>query len=434
MQHYILLILAFCWSVVVSAQEIQSDALSADTLAADTVVVDSVETDTISSLSVQQRIDMLLCDDMFRTSQVGLMVYDLTADTLVYAINEKQTMRPASTMKLLTAITALDCLGDAYRYTTTMLRRGKLYANVSDRKAKDSVLVGNIIVRGGMDPRFGTDDMNAFIEALQKHRVDTIYGEVLIDRTFKDADLLGSGWCWDDDNPVLTSLPWNRKDQFLPKFLQRLRESGITILPRSAIPADSLGNALYPVSSSDSLCVMCSRYHSIDQILVKMMKDSDNLYAESMFYQIAASQPQRPSTAKHAIAVMGELIKKVNLVPSDYRIADGSGLSLYNYQSAELQVRLLRYAFQNKNIYGHLYPSLPVAGYDGTLKKRMRGTSAQMNVHAKTGTVTGVSSLSGYLTASNGNILCFAIINQGVMRAAPAKSFQDKVCCILCRY
>jgi D-alanyl-D-alanine carboxypeptidase/D-alanyl-D-alanine-endopeptidase (penicillin-binding protein 4) len=92
----------------------------------------------------------------------------------------------------------------------------------------------------------------------------------------------------------------------------------------------------------------------------------------------------------------------------------------------------LRYAYRHKPIYDHLLPSLPVAGEDGTLKKRMKDTRAEGNVQAKTGTLTGIISLAGYCTASNGHRLCFAIINQGVQRAREARDFQDKICDILC--
>jgi D-alanyl-D-alanine carboxypeptidase/D-alanyl-D-alanine-endopeptidase (penicillin-binding protein 4) len=101
--------------------------------------------------------------------------------------------------------------------------------------------------------------------------------------------------------------------------------------------------------------------------------------------------------------------------------------------SAELEIKLLRYAFNNNNIYLHLHPALPIAGVDGTLKKRMRGSFTHGNVYAKTGTVTGISSLAGYCKAANGHDLCFAIINQGVMHGKNGRNFQDKVCTLLCQ-
>ena len=96
-------------------------------------------------------------------------------------------------------------------------------------------------------------------------------------------------------------------------------------------------------------------------------------------------------------------------------------------------VALLGYAWQTPAIKDHLLPSLPVAGFDGTLQKRMTDTAAQGNVFAKTGTVTGVSSLAGYLTAGNGHTLAFAIINQGVPTSSLGRAFQDSVCQELCK-
>ena len=60
------------------------------------------------------------------------------------------------------------------------------------------------------------------------------------------------------------------------------------------------------------------------------------------------------------------------------RVADGSGLSLYNYATAEIEVMMLRYAFNNNDIYPYLYESLPIAGIDGTLRKRMRNSKAKL--------------------------------------------------------
>ena len=125
-------------------------------------------------------------------------------------------------------------------------------------------------------------------------------------------------------------------------------------------------------------------------------------------------------------------MERAGLNSSYYKLADGSGLSLYNYLSAECLLRLLRYAYQHKPIYEHLLPALPIAGVDGTLKKRMKDTNAESNVQAKTGTLTGIISLAGYCTASNSHRLAFAIINQGALKAKEARNYQGKICDILC--
>jgi D-alanyl-D-alanine carboxypeptidase/D-alanyl-D-alanine-endopeptidase (penicillin-binding protein 4) len=127
------------------------------------------------------------------------------------------------------------------------------------------------------------------------------------------------------------------------------------------------------------------------------------------------------------------MIQKVALRPGDYRIADGSGLSLYNYVSAELETRLLRSIWKRPKLFERLYDSLPIAAVDGTLKKRMLNGYAAGNVHAKTGSVSGISSLAGYCTAANGHELCFSIINQGIMHMADGRDLQDQLCEIMCK-
>ena len=390
-----------------------SDSLAIDSLA---LIGDTLANDTLPwPESLRARLDtVIMKSQTLKTSQYAVMVYDLTADSLLYAVNEKQTLRPASTMKLLTAITALDKLGGSYQFKTYLKHTGTVVDSTR-------TLNGNVYVVGGMDPRFNRDDLIAFVESLKKLGVDTIAGNLCADRSFKDKDLLGEGWCWDDDNPVLSPLVYSRKDQMMEKLVDELAGQGITL--KGEIVDE---NAPF---LADEICL---RAHSIDQILTRMMKESDNLYAESMYYHLAAAQ-SKPARAAGAKMFEQSLIRKMGLNPSDYRLADGSGLSLYNYVTAELEVAFLRYAYENSTIYNHLSPSLPLAAYDGTLSKRLNGTRAAGSVRAKTGTLTCVSSLAGYAKASNSHILAFCIINQGVLRGKNAKAFQDRICVAMCR-
>ena len=92
--------------------------------------------------SLRIRLDSLLRDPMFETSQVGLMVYDLDADSVLYTHNHRQLLRPASCMKLVTAITALDQLGAGYDYQTRVYYTGQI---------EGRTLRGNIYCVGGFD-------------------------------------------------------------------------------------------------------------------------------------------------------------------------------------------------------------------------------------------------------------------------------------------
>lgn len=406
MEKYLLLLFTFCCSLLQTvAQE--------DSLEVDTVPIDSFDVQALPwPANAQARIDSVLAkSSVLETSQLGLMIYDLTADSALYVYGHRQTMRPASTMKLLTAITALDRLGSDYQMQTSLYYTGEI---------ENGKLTGNIVCIGGMDPLFDRQDLSVFISKLRHNGIDTIQGRILTDISFKDADRLGEGWCWDDDNPVLSPLLVGRKDRFEERLRSELQHDGVVVI--DSMLADNRRNMQF----------VCSRSHGVDELLVRMMKESDNLYAESLFYQLAHAGGHRPATGKQAAAQVRRMIQKVGLNSADYRVADGSGLSLYNYVSAELETMLLRYAWKHDRIYRRLYPVLPVAGVDGTLKKRMTRGKARGNVHAKTGTLTGIVSLAGYCTAANGHELAFSIISQGVLRSSRARAMIDRICEAMC--
>ena len=366
---------------------------------------------------LKARLDTIMMDPLLQTSQLGLMVYDLTDDYTLYTYGHRQTLRPASTMKLLTAITAIETLGADYQLKTSLYYSGTI---------SNGTLYGDICCVGGMDPLFDRSDMIAFVNKLRHQGIDTIRGQVVLDLSFKDDDRLGEGWCWDDDNPVLTPLLYDRKDNFAEQLVRELQRDGVVI-----IDMVDFSNSRR-TRGQNSRNFVTTRSHSIGEVLMPMMKESDNLYAESLFYQLAIAAGSRSATGKQAANQVKRMIQKVALRPSDYKVADGSGLSLYNYVSAELEVRLLRYAWQHKEVYDLLLPSLPIAGLDGTLKSRMYPGPAAGNVQAKTGTLTGISSLAGYCTAPNGHRLAFCIINQGIMRTTDGRGFQDRVCRAMC--
>ncbi len=363
---------------------------------------------------VQHKLDSLSNGTMFEASQLGLYVYDITSNEDIFAVNYRQHLRPASCQKLITAITAIDCLGGDYRLCTDLLVTGDV---------SDGVLEGDVFVVGRMDPLLAQGDVYAMARELKAQGINEIAGTVYIDISFKDDNEYGWGWCWDDRWGPLRVLTIDGKDTFASEFLSDLSSVGITV------HNPSVEEAVCP--NAARLVYQCG--HNIDQVLLKMMKDSNNIFAESLFYHIASHGAGRGAGRKQAEANINRLIERLGREPSEYQIADGSGLSLYNYVTPQLLVNMLTYAWRNEKVRTHLYPSLPVAGNDGTLTRRMKGTVAQYNVHAKTGTVDGISSLSGYLTSGEGHVVAFSIINQGVFPGSLGRDFQDKVCQALCQ-
>ena len=364
----------------------------------------------------QQALDQLCQSPIFETSQLGLYVYDLTDGQPLYAINAAQRMRPASCQKIVTAVTALNFLKEDYKLTTDFRIAGTV---------SGGVLNGDLIVVGGMDPLVTADELlQAAASIKQQQGIGTIAGSIIYDCSMRENTPLGWGWCWDDDYGPLSALLVDGKDNFENKWLDALSKAGIKV-SYNASRADKKGGR-------QQKSVYAIR-HYLDDLLVPMMKNSDNIFAECLFYQTAATTGKKGAGHKETAQRTEELLNKIGVDPSPYKVADGSGLSLYNYASAEMLVALLGYAWRTESIRQHLLPSLPVAGYDGTLQKRMTGTEAEGNVRAKTGTVTGISSLAGYLTTASGHVLAFAIINQGINSSAMGRAFQDKVCQELCR-
>lgn len=171
----------------------------------------------------------------------------------------------------------------------------------------------------------------------------------------------------------------------------------------------------------------------VQDVLNQVMKESDNLSAEALFCRLGAQATgKRYVSAKEGIAEINRMIKQLGHNPDRYKIADGCGLSNYDYLSPALLVDFLKFAYSRTEVFRKLYKALPVAGVDGTLKYRMKQSKAYKNVHAKTGSYTAINALAGYLKAVNGHEIAFAIMNQNVLSAAKAREFQDKVCEVLC--
>lgn len=361
----------------------------------------------------QHGLDSLCSQQLFQTSQLGMYVYDLTEGRPLYTLNTTQRMRPASCQKLITSVSAYFYLGSAFQFTTQLCIAGRV---------SGGVLTGDVYVVGSMDPLLSRADVKQLAAALRSEGISRVSGRLYVDLSMKDDLGYGWGWSWDDDYGPLSALMVDCKDQFASLWVAELGRAGIQLQNKSVQTKtyNGTGRAVAAVA------------HSIDEVMIPMLKKSENIFAECVFYQIAACGGQKAASRKHAQTKINSLITQLGLPADLYTVADGSGLSPYNYVTPELLVAILNYAYSQPGIFERLYADLPIAGVDGTLEKRMLDTRAAGNVHAKTGTVTGVSSLAGYLTASNGHLLSFCILNQGVSQSALGRAFQDQVCTYLC--
>lgn len=399
--------------------------------------------------TLQLELDYLIrTSPILASSQYGIEVFDLTTESMIYKKNEQKSFMPASTMKVFTSSAALAFLGKDHKFTTKIGYTGTPKLNEwiipqwKDEVVTDSLgthtiqvpkdpirktsrtLNGNICVKGAMDPMFSDSDVRKFAASFKQLGVDTIYGSLVLDLTLKDTLMLGEGWMWDDGdtNPTLSPLLVDKKDIFASTFLKYLKQEGIVLTGKTA-------KAEYPKNAKD----LAETTHTLYDILTRMMKNSDNTYAECVFYRVGSmTSHQKGVSAKAGRDAVNRLIHRVGRAPEDYYLADGSGLSRYSHVSPELEVDLLRYDFRRSHIFNTLYHKMPIAGVDGTLGSRMKGTKAQYNVHAKTGTLSGVSTLAGYCKAPNGHWLAFSIMNNGLKASSQGREFQNKICAAMC--
>lgn len=441
--------------------------------------------------NLRARLNALISTDFLSCSEVGISVYDLTAGEQLYAYQDKKLYRPASIEKLITGITALDKMGIDYRiktslYYTGRIANGQLNGDLyvvggfdSEFGDKDMDALIDKIVKSGIKRISGSlygdismkdslywgrgwswDDnpyyFQPYLSPLMFHKG---YVEVIAHPSQKDSSAyiscipassfysltnrtktksisagkfeVSRNWLGGGNEIVVkgnvSSVQSDKvnmntsQDFFMHVFRERLELQGI-----------SVSGYAYRDCPKDSSVFLGECYHTLGEILLPAMKKSDNLSAEAMFYQLAANKGKRYVGSEDAIKVIEQMIRFLGYAPEKYRIADGSGVSLYNYISPELLLAFLKYAYEQKDIFQDLYKALPVAGVDGTLRYRMKNGNAYNNVRAKTGSVTGVSSLAGYAQTSAGHLLAFVIINQNILKQQEAKNFQNLVCEELC--
>lgn len=164
----------------------------------------------------------------------------------------------------------------------------------------------------------------------------------------------------------------------------------------------------------------------LSEILKPMLKESLNLHAETLT-RVLGMELKGAGSFIAGKEVIEETLSLMAVDKNRYSFTDGSGLSRRNLSSARILVRILR-SLRRSPHFPHFYDALAVAGRDGTLENRLADTPAENNVRAKTGTMSNVSSISGYLKTADGEMLAFSILaNNFLVPISEAESAQDKV-------
>jgi D-alanyl-D-alanine carboxypeptidase/D-alanyl-D-alanine-endopeptidase (penicillin-binding protein 4) len=350
----------------------------------------------------------------------GAYVFNATSGRPVFAWRHTTPRILASNTKLFTTAAALARFGVEGTLATEVRGTGDL--------GERGVYRGDLYLVGGGDPTFGSQSFagraygggDATVEALaaqlDRAGVERVAGRVLGDESAFDALRGGpdSGYGTSIWVGPLSALGYNRglgaengsSFQAAPpsfaaaRLTDALRRRGVAVA----------GAARAGVAPPAAELLAAVESPPMARLAALTNKPSDNYFAEMLVKDLAMQAGGRGTTAGGARIAAG-FASRLGGGPA--RLADGSGLSRLNRASPYRVVRLLL-ALRERDEFQAFSRSLSIAGRDGTLGSRMRGGPARGHCRGKTGTLTGVSAVSGYCRARSGDTYAFSILMNGV--------------------
>ena len=199
------------------------------------------------------------------------------------------------------------------------------------------------------------------------------------------------------DSASITIAQHDPDAAYVAALTEAVRDRGIVVDNQAAMPIGSRDDSLFTLQSVP-----------LREILPALMKPSQNQIAEVLLRTLGLERAG-VGTADSGRRVVERQLAEWKIPPDAFVVRDGSGLSRNDLISPEAVVMVLDVMRRSPN-FDLYFASLPIAGVDGTIRTRMRGTLAENNVRAKTGTLSMVRSLSGYVKSADGRLLQFSIL------------------------
>ncbi|MEI7484512.1 MAG: D-alanyl-D-alanine carboxypeptidase [Ignavibacteriota bacterium] len=389
-----------------------------------TVIATAQPKDRVSELkeNIDNIVKSVNCD-------VSVQVASAIKYDLIYEYQSGKKMIPASISKVVTSAIALQYLGAGYEFKTV------LYTD--DVNISDGVINGNLYIKGFGDPEFSTGDLYALIKKFYSKNITEITGNIIYDDSYLDDENFGLANYYTGDTklqywPFVNSLSFNRNASRINPSV----EIATTLQTEFTGKNIKLGGIIIPGNAPESGKEIARVSHSISEVLANMNKPSDNHSAITIFKVVGAVFNKPPGTLKKGTDAVIDLFSSIGISRSEYEFLEGSGLTRFNFATSNVYIQLLKHLFDSENVFDIFYKSLPTAGVDGTLKKRMKGTEAEQNVHAKTGSINSVSTLTGYAISRDNELLIFYIGMNGFKGGnwEPYRDTQDKICEYLCQF
>jgi serine-type D-Ala-D-Ala carboxypeptidase/endopeptidase (penicillin-binding protein 4) len=417
-----LLATALCVSLVSSADAVPGSLQAAEAQAPAVLVPAKAEGVAPTAAGVQKVLAPILRDPALGRHR-GIYVYDASRDKPVFSVGASTPYVPASTLKLLTTVSALETLGADHTFTTKVVSAAK----------------GSIVLVGGGDPlltiKRQTDPTDyptrASLQDLAASTAKSLRAQGISSVTLGyDASLftgpaINAKW---EANYVPegiaapTSALWVNQGRLSPgmakrapspaqaaatSFATQLKAAGIRVAaPPKAAVASAAATALAQVASP-----------SVGEIVEYVNLHSDNDGAEVLLRHVGLATKNGGSYVGGVKGVRATLTK-LGLDVSKAQIFDGSGLTRANHVPLDVLAGAVRVAASEEHPeLRHLLTGLPVAGFSGSLEDRFASAGAGSGtglVRAKTGTLTGVHSLAGLVRDRTGTLLVFAVATDSV--------------------
>jgi serine-type D-Ala-D-Ala carboxypeptidase/endopeptidase (penicillin-binding protein 4) len=364
----------------------------------------------------------------------GAYVFDATSGKVLFSSHATTPRILASNTKLFTSSAILAQLGPDATFPTEIESDGS-----SDPAT--GIFTGDIYLRGGGDPTFGT---RAFIKRffgvgasiedlaneLEATGITQINGRVLGDETRFDSlrGIPDSRYGFDRDlGAPLSALTFDRG---LANIRGTAIQSNPPLFAAQQLTAALKGRGIrvtrkpsVGATPGDATTLASVQSPLLSTVLKLQNKESDNFFAETLLKDLASTNGAQGTTARGAAAA-ARFARKLG---ARVTMVDGSGLDRRDRAAPKEVVDLLE-AMRKRNVdeFNALLASLPIAGRDGTLSNRMRHGAARGRCHAKTGTLSNVSALSGYCFSRGGDVIEFSLLMNRV-NVFSAHTVQDRM-------
>ncbi|OGE24260.1 MAG: D-alanyl-D-alanine carboxypeptidase/D-alanyl-D-alanine-endopeptidase [Candidatus Dadabacteria bacterium RBG_19FT_COMBO_40_33] len=416
--------------------------------------------------------------------RLGVVVKSLTTDELIFQYNPDKLFVPASNVKVLTSVTALSILKPDYRFKTVFYSGGDVtqgvihgglyikgygdptlstqhletiaeeFKSLGVKEIKGGITVDdsyfdNIRYGKGWKEKWKGDVFSPPISALSLN-YNTFYIKVYPSKPGR-IPIVALEPKGTNVNVINKAITTNKGGRLTAVWL----EGGKTIkldgsisrrTPSYTLEITTRNPTLYAGSAFkrilDDAGIRVEGYvtvgvvpdwagvlytHFSDPlylIIAEFNKNSVNIIGENIIKTLGATIIGEPGTWEKGTQVVSNFLHEIGIKDS-FEIFDGSGLSLLNRVSPNAITDVLEYAYNNQVISLKFLNSLSIGGVDGTLKKRFRRSEVEGRVMAKTGHLSNVNALSGYLFTKSGDVLVFSILANGL--GSKATSFQNSL-------